>query len=200
MTGRRRQEYAQQTQLAILSAARKLFAEQGYGPTRVEEIAKLARVAPVTVYSASGGKSGLLRSLMDIWSAAPIIGKSLHSIQALRDPVAVLELVASVVRSMREEFADIIHVLLDAAPHDQAVAESLEIATARYRQSFVTVAQHLAALHALKQHVSTEEAAETLWFYFGYWGFYTLHIENGWTYDKAEKWLFSASRQALLSL
>ncbi len=198
VNGRRRQEYAEQTRRAIISAARTLFAERGYGPTRVEDIAKLARVAPITVYSVVGGKSGLLRILMDIWSAAPIVETTLSSIQELEDPGAVLKLVARVARSMREEFGDIIHVLLDAAPHDPTVAENLAIATARYRQSFLTVARHLATLDALKAELTLEDAADVLWFYFGYWGYFTLHNENKWTYEKAEQWLFMAARQALL--
>ena len=197
-SGRRRQEYADQTRRAIIAAARTLFGERGYGPTRVEDIAKLARVAPITVYSVVGGKSGLLQILMNIWSAAPIVETTLGSIQELKDPEAILKLVARVARSMREEFGDIIHVLLDAAPHDQTVAESLAVATARYRQSFLTVAQHLATLDTLKAELTLEDAADVLWFYFGYWGYFTLHNENKWTYEKAEQWLFTAARQALL--
>jgi AcrR family transcriptional regulator len=196
--GRRRQEYADQTRRAIISAARTLFAERGYGSTKVEDIAKLARVAPITVYSVVGGKSGLLRILMDIWSAAPIVGTTLSSVQDMEDPGAILELVARVVRSMREEFGDIIRVLLDAALHDHTVAESLAIATARYRQSFLTVAQRLATLDALRAELTLEEAADVLWFYFGYWGYFTLHNENKWTYEKAERWLFMAAKQAVL--
>ena len=51
----RRQEYAEANRQAIASAARRLFADQGYFSTRVEDIATEARVAPATVYSVSGG-------------------------------------------------------------------------------------------------------------------------------------------------
>lgn len=194
----RRQEYADQTRRAIVLAARHLFAERGYGPTRVEDIARLANVAPITVYTVVGGKAGLLRTLMEIWSAAPIVETTLTSLQEMKDPKAVLRTVARVARSMREEFGDIIHVMLDAAPHDQVVAESLAIATARYRQSFLTVARHLATLNALQTELTPEEAADVFWFYFGYWGYFTLHNENKWTYEKAEQWLLKAAGQALL--
>ena len=63
-------EPSERTRDAIIAAARRLFAEQGYAQTKVEEIARLARVAPITVYSAAGGKIGLLRALMEIWSTA----------------------------------------------------------------------------------------------------------------------------------
>lgn len=41
----RRAEYAEQTRQAILEAARELFVEQGYFATKVDEIARTARVA-----------------------------------------------------------------------------------------------------------------------------------------------------------
>ena len=61
--------YAEQTRQAIIAAARRLFAEQGYAQTKMEEIARAAQVAPITVYSAVGGKLGILRTFTEIWSA-----------------------------------------------------------------------------------------------------------------------------------
>ena len=194
----RRQEYADQTRAAIISAARKLFAEKGYAATRVEDIASLARVAAITVYTVVGGKAGLLRILMDIWSAAPIVEITLNSVQKMKDPRGVLESVVRASRSMREDYGDIIYVMLNAAPHDEAVAECLDIATARYRQSFLTVAEDLLDLKALRPELTLQDAADSLWFYLGYWGWYTLHNENKWSYEKAEQWLLKATTHALL--
>src|ERR1700749_2119126 len=69
----RREEYAEATRQAILRAARQLFSEQGYFATKVDEIAVLARVAPATVYMVSGGKHGLLRTLMETGMTDPIV-------------------------------------------------------------------------------------------------------------------------------
>ena len=194
----RRQESAAQTRRDIIAAARKLFAEQGYSQTKVDEVARLAEVAPITVYTVVGGKVGLLRILMEIWSAAPGNETSLAEILALGQPQAVLESVARVVRSMREEFGDIVYFMHDAAPHDPEVAASLAIATARYRAWFLHVAQHLAKLGALRADLTVREVVDTLWFYFGYWGYYTLHNESGLSYKRAEQWLLKAASQALL--
>ena len=194
-----RQESAAQTRRDIIAAARKLFAEQGYSQTKVNEVARLARVAPITVYTVVGGKVGLLRILMEIWSAAPGNETSLAEIRAMQHPHAILESVARVVRSMREEFGDITYFMHDAAPHDPEVAESLAIATARYRRWLLFVAQHLAGLGALRPGLTVRDVVNTLWFYFGYWGFYTLHNESGLSYKRAEQWLLKAASQALLS-
>ncbi len=194
----RRDQYAEQTRQDILTAARELFSQRGYFSTTVEDIAKSAGVAAVTVYVAAGGKSGLLRTLTDIWSAAPILESGHKAMVELKDPVEVLRFVANTSRRIREEFGDIVILMLATAPHDRDVSESLSVATARYRKSIQNVVRHLVELQALKEDLSEHQAADILWFYFGYWGLYTLHVENGWNFDTAERWLCDAAMQALL--
>src|SRR5215831_20128289 len=69
----RRQEYAEATWRAVVAAARELFAEAGYSKTTVQQIARRARVSPATVYAQCGGKQGLLKTLMDSWTAGPLV-------------------------------------------------------------------------------------------------------------------------------
>ena len=59
----RRREQAAATRQAILEAAERLFAEQGYVGTSVAEIAQEARVALKTVYAVFGTKAEVLRAL-----------------------------------------------------------------------------------------------------------------------------------------
>jgi hypothetical protein len=124
-------------------AARRLFSEHGYFATKVDDIAALARVAPATVYAVSGGKQGLLRTLTETTITDPAIEATIGSIEKLDDPSAILRLVAATVRTMREQFGDVVRVLLLNAPHDKAVCESLAIATTRYRNAFVPIARRL---------------------------------------------------------
>jgi AcrR family transcriptional regulator len=195
---RRRDEYAQATRQAIIDAARQLFSQHGYFSTKVDDIATLARVAPATVYAVSGGKHGLLRTLMEIWTTAPIVAGTIRSIEVMTNPEAILRVVAAACRQMREEFDDIIRVLLATAPNDRAVAESFASATARYRQAFAPIAQRLADLGALRDGVDAIQAVDVFWFYFGYSGLSTLHDDNGWSYERAEQWLCQAASRALL--
>ena len=193
----RREEYAEETRQAIVTAARELFSKHGYFSTTVEDIAKVARVAPVTVYTSVGGKSGLLRILTDIWSDYSAFEAS-HHIMEQDDPVAILRMVANTARNMREEFGDIAILMLVTAPHDPTVAESLALATSRYRKAFSNVGRRLCELGALGEDYSEAYAVDVLWFYFGYWGLYSLHTDNGWDYNKAEQWLAEAACRALL--
>ena len=195
----RREEYAQATRQAILDAARKLFAQRGYFATKVDDIAAEARVAPATVYAGGGGKRGLLDELIRIWTTDPIVEATITDIGASSDPVEIIREVSSVVRRMREEFADVMRLLLTTAPHDSNVAEQLRGATDVYRGAFVPIAQRLSDLGALRPGLDVEQAVDLLWFYFGYASLFTLHDDNSWSYERAEQWLANQACRELLS-
>lgn len=181
-----------------MDAARRLFAERGYFATRVEDIAAAARVAPATVYAVWGGKYELLQKLVDVWSTAPDIEATDTDILRLGDPVAVIRLVAARARGMREEYGDIIRVILATAPNDPAVAATTKAATTVYRDALTRISQRLADLHSLRDGMGVTKATDVLWFYFGYAGLFTMHDDNGWPYDQAEEWLADQAIHAVL--
>jgi AcrR family transcriptional regulator len=195
----RRDEYAQATRQAILDAARKLFAERGYFATKVDDIASAARVAPATVYAVTGGKYGLLTELIKTWTTDPIVeAKTTHMVE-MRDPAAIIRELAAGSRRMREQYADIMRVMLATAPHDQAIASALQAATSVYRKAFIPVAERLATLGALRRDLDVAAAVDLFWFYFGYTSYFTLHDDNGWSYERAEHWLADQACRELLS-
>jgi AcrR family transcriptional regulator len=194
----RREEYAAATRQAIVDAARELFSKRGFFSTKVDEIAARARVSPATVYAVSGGKHGLLRTLIELWTGDPIIGATIAGVKTMDDPVAIVRLVAGLRRRVQEDFGDVVRVLLNTAPHDKAAAESMKAVTARCRRSFVPISRRLAELGALREELDVDQAVDLWWFYFGYSGMSTLHDENGWTYARAEEWLCREACRALL--
>lgn len=194
----RRQEYAEATRQAILDAARKLFSERGYFSTKVDEIAVEARVSPATVYAVSGGKQSLLRALMDLWTMAPIVDRTVRSAEEMSDSEAILRLCASACCAMRKEFADIMRVILSTAPHDREVGETLDIATQRYRKAVLRIGRRMIAIGDLCKGIDLDEAADLLWFFFGYSSLFTLIDDNHWSWERAEQWLFEQSCRALL--
>ncbi|MFJ4470805.1 TetR/AcrR family transcriptional regulator [Streptomyces sp. NPDC089424] len=193
----RRAEYAEATRRAVIDEARRLFSERGYFATKVDDIATAARVSPATVY-VIGGKQGLLRMLVDRWSAAPEVETTRQELAEAGDPAEILRVVASLTRRMREDYGDIMRVVLATAPHDAEAAEGLALATHRYRDGIAVAARRLAELGALQDGLDAGTAVDVLWFYFGYQGFFTLVDDNGWSHARAEKWLLDAARQALL--
>jgi AcrR family transcriptional regulator len=193
----RRAEYAEATRAAVIDAGRLLFARKGYFATTVEDIAQEARVAPATVYAVGGGKQGLISTLVDVWTRAPIVAETLDRQRVLTDPDEMLRRAAAAVRSMREEYGDIMRVVLATAPHNEEVGESLQIATARYRDALAALAIRLHEVGGLHPEMTVEHATDTLWFYFGYAGYFTLVDDNGWTFEKAERWLLAKATAAL---
>ncbi|MEU3600542.1 TetR/AcrR family transcriptional regulator [Streptomyces sp. NPDC006798] len=193
----RRSDYAEATRLAIVDAARLLYSRKGYFTTTVEEIAAEARVAPTTVYAVGGGKQGLLRTLVDIWSQAPIVAEKMDELDSLTDPEGLLRQLSAVTRSMRESFGDIMRILIATAPHNEDAAEGLAIGTGRYREALALVAAHLHGIGGTHPEMTADQATDILWFYFGYSGYFTLVDDNGWPYEQAEPWL---ARQALAAL
>ncbi|MFH8792743.1 TetR/AcrR family transcriptional regulator [Streptomyces sp. NPDC017941] len=193
----RRSDYAEATRLAIVESARLLFSLKGYFATTVEEIAAEARVAPTTVYAVGGGKQGLLRTLVDIWSQAPIVATSMDELDSYTDPDELLRQLSAVTRSMRESFGDIMRILIATAPHNEGAAEGLAIGTRRYRDALATVAAHLHKINGTHPQMTVEQATDILWFYFGYSGYFTLVDDNGWSYDQAEPWLAHQATMAL---
>jgi AcrR family transcriptional regulator len=195
----RREEYAEATRQAIVTAARKLFAERGYFATKVDAIAHEARVAPATVYAVTGGKRGLLQELIRVWTTDPIVEATTSYVGAANDPVMIIRELASAARQMREQFADVIRLLLATAPHDRDVAEQLASATRVYRAALVPVADRLHQLNALQPGIGIDDCVDLLWFYFGYSSYFTLHDDNGWSYERAEEWLADQASRALLA-
>jgi AcrR family transcriptional regulator len=195
----RRQDYAEATRQAIIDAARQLFAERGYFATKVDDIAAEARVAPATVYAVTGGKQNLLNILITAWTTDPIVEQTLSHVDTSTDSAAIIREVASASRTMREAYVDVIRVMLATAPHDEAVAEQERTATAIYRAALLPIAERLAQLGDLRPGMHAADAVDLLWFYFGYFSYFTLHDDNGWSYEQAEHWLAGQAITALLS-
>lgn len=194
---RRRAENAEATRQAVIDAARTLFAAQGYFPTRVEQIAERARVAPKTVYGTVGGKQGLLALLAQEWVDAPVVTEGLARLPVLGDAGEVLALLSSCVRSQFDDHADVIRIFLTTAPHEPVAAEVLRLATERIRADLGRVARRLHDLAELPPHLGVDRATDVLWYYFGLTSYPLLVQENGWPPQEAEHWL---REQALAAL
>ena len=84
------------------------------------------------------------------------------------------------------------------APLDSTAATNLQIATKRYRAGLRAAAVRLADFGALKSELTVDDATDVLWFYFGYAGFFTLMDDNGWSSERAERWLREMAALSLL--
>ncbi|MGW5702676.1 TetR/AcrR family transcriptional regulator [Amycolatopsis japonica] len=169
----------------ILTAARGLFAERGYARTPIRVIAQAAGVSPQTIYAHFGSKAGVLGGLVDLLDDEAGIPDLVAEAQRTDDPVALLGLLATVARQVRERCGDIVAMLSSGAAVDPDIAATqaegarrnrlgVEMVMDRVRKSgraLVPRATDIAvALMSADVHTS-------------------LVAEAGWTHDDYEAWL-----------
>ena len=124
----RRREQAAATRREILSAAQRLFEQQGYAATTMAAIAAEARVALKTVYVAFETKSGLLRALWHLLlrgdeGDAPMGQRQWYrELLAEPDPERQLRLMARNSRLVKLRVAALMEVIRSAAPTDPDIA------------------------------------------------------------------------------
>ena len=195
----RRDEYAEQTRNAVVDAARALFAERGYFATTVNEIADASRVSPGTVYQQCGGKQGLLHTLMDIWTTAPLVQQTLDRIDAAGTLDEVLQALADSYLGFYRQFDDIIQVVLATAPHDVEASELLAQATDRQRTALLQIGRKVRELGRFPASFSDDDFADITMYYYGaHNGFHFAVTQLGWSEERARDWIHQQFSRSLL--
>jgi AcrR family transcriptional regulator len=194
----RREEYADQTRAAVIAAARRLFAENGFFQTKVEQIAKLSRVSPATVYAQCGGKHGLLRSLMDSWTQAPMVAASLQESLAAPDAAVVMQTLSTAYLQITKHWGDVIQVVIDVAPHDEESGAVLATAQRRHNRNLTAICRHLEGIGALREDVDARLASRIITYYYGIDGLLRTRDVFGWSLERSNEWLLARASAAVL--
>ena len=194
----RREEYADQTRAAVIAAARQLFAENGFFQTKVEQIAKLSRVSPATVYAQCGGKQGLLRSLMDSWTQSQVVAESYQESLAAADAVLIMQTLSAAYLQITKQWGDVIRVVIDVAPHDGESAAVLATAQKRHNHNLTQICRHLEDIGALRDDVDARLATRTITYYYGIDGLLRTRDVFGWSLERSNQWLLAHASAAVL--
>jgi AcrR family transcriptional regulator len=194
----RRSEYAQLTRQAILDAARDLFVRKGYFATKVEEIARVARVAPATVYAVGGGKHGLLRTLIESGTNDEDIPAILARIESITEPRELIAFIVHATRAKFEQWSGLMRQVVAAAPQEPSVRESLRIAHESMRGGLASTARQLAGMGALREGMDAARATDLLWLHLCNAAYFIRTDDLGWSLDESETWLNDALPFALL--
>ena len=194
----RREEYAETTWRAVVTAARELFAETGYTRTTVQQIARRARVSPATVYAQCGGKQGLLKTLMDEWTAGPLVREIIEACAAARTGAEKLDALAAGYRAIYNASGDIIRIVTEAAAAAPGAAEFLETANARHHEALVEIVRQIRETGDLQKDLSDDDAARIIYYHFRFEQ-YTLAADTfGWGEDRALDWIRGRVENAIL--
>ena len=194
----RHEEYPDQTRAAVIAAARGLFAENGFFRTKVEQIAKLSRVSPATVYAQCGGKQGLLRSLMDSWTQSPAVNESYQESLAAADAALVMQTLSAAYLQITRQWGDVIQVVIDVAPHDDESGAVLATAQRRHNRNLAEICRHLEDTGAFRDGVDARLARRIITYYYGIDGLLRTRDVFGWSLERSNEWLLAQASAAVL--
>lgn len=194
----RREENVELSRRETVRVARSLFATVGYAQTTIEEIARDARVSPATVYAQNGGKLGLLRTLMDMWTSGNTVERIIEECASASDPMDKLRVLALGYDEIYRDSGDIARIVATAAASTTVAREFLEVAEGRHREALRRILAPLEASGELAPGLTAADAAEIVFFHFRYEQYVLLSETFGWGVPRASEWLTERVAAAIL--
>jgi AcrR family transcriptional regulator len=195
---------AQSTREVIIAAATRLFVEQGYAATSIEEIAAAAGVSRATVFTSVGGKPTLLKAALDVAIvgddepvALPERPRSV-AIRAEPDPRKYLALYAEVVTEIGGRLAGIYEAVRGAAGADPYTRGLWESHLTQRRQGAANVVGDVLRKGQLRLGVDREAAADIVWLLNDPGLYQMLVRRRGWTPGRYHAWLAETMIRQLL--
>jgi len=190
--------------MLVLEAALKLFAEQGYVATSVDDIATSAGVGRATVFASVGGKPALLKQAYDVAivgddEPVPLIERPRsQSIQADPDPRIQLARYAEVVTEIAGRVAGIYEAVRQASGAD-AVARDLWTEILRQRRvGMDNLIRALATKSELRDGLDPKSAADLAWVLVDPGLYQMLVQQRGWAPAQYQAWLTDLLQSQLL--
>lgn len=188
----RREEQARETRERIMRTARDLFVENGYGRTTISDIARVAGVAPETVYAAFGNKVTLLRRTWffefrgyeaDVLYEQP----EMQAILAEPDLAARIRAHARFTTANNRRIAPLLQALQGAAASEPSAAHRL----AEYAERRLDVATKYAAAAAStgQLRISADECRDILFATMDGALWQRLVEQRGWSDERYAEWL-----------
>jgi AcrR family transcriptional regulator len=194
-----RERHAAVTRAAILDAARRLFAQQGYAATAVRPIAEEAGVAVQTLYSTFGSKQGLLLALVDTVRDQARSQELGARMDQTDDPRELIDLAARIRRQVMELGGDIVATFREGAAGDAEVRAAYEVGQGRTREGVGRLCSRLEAVGALRAGLTHKLAVDQVVAMFSAEIYEELTgPHSGWTPDEYERWLAERLCEILL--
>lgn len=197
-----RSEQAKATRDRVMAAAQQLFVESGYGATTVAAVASAAGVSAETIYTALGGKRGLLDGV----AAAAIRDPADPEVQRRWwDEVARLSAHRERLRRCVQYSCSIlartyaVHAVIRGAADGDAFAGELRgrLLAERLAAQTDRVRQYLSG--ALRPGLSVEEAGQRYAALVSPELYYLLTVDLGWSPDQHRSWLTAVLEHELLA-
>jgi AcrR family transcriptional regulator len=200
-----RQGQARNTRAAVIEAAWRLFAENGYASTSIEEVARTAGVSRATVFTSVGGKPALLKAAFDVALVGDDEPVSLpdrpesRAIRAEPDPRRYLALYAGLVAEMGGRLAPIAEAMRGAAGADPDARELWVLHLTQRRLGAANVISDVLAKGGeLRAGLDAKRAADIVWILNDPSLYGLLVFRQGWTETRFRDWLSDSLQRQLL--
>lgn len=189
-----RQEQAEATKDRIAEAARRLFATDGYGATRMAAIAAEAGVAERTVYAAFGVKREILARICERWLEQAQARERAAEVFAIEDPGRRLDGAAAWLTNLYSAGFDVVMIFeaaTDESPQTRALLRSKLAGRNEVMDAMIaSLTDHLQVPLREAQAVYRALAAPGV--------YRELVDESGWTPDEFSRWVSDALHRHLL--
>jgi AcrR family transcriptional regulator len=200
----RRAEQARATRRRIVDQATRLFIEQGYAATTLNQIAKGAGVAVQTLYFHFGNKATVLKEAVDVRAVGddqpiPLLDRSWA--RRVRDEPDGRRALAIWLRNARAVFgrvAPIMTIVRDAAGSDPEMAAQWQINMGQRYVAQRTVVQQLADKDALRPELTVDQATDIVFCLVSIEVYQLFTAERGWTPAQWERWIKDTLTTAIL--
>jgi TetR/AcrR family transcriptional regulator of autoinduction and epiphytic fitness len=199
-----RSAQARATQRAIVDAAARLFAEQGYGATSFDAVARAAGVGRATVFAYFPTKTLLLKAAYDVTLvgddepvALPERPESL-AVRAEPDPHRFLAGYAAIASGVSRRLSPIYVAIRGAAAADPEAALVWQVIGAERRRGGGNVVAMTMSRTKLRAGLDPERAADVVWALVDPGLYHSLVRERGWPHDDFTAWLGSTLQRELL--
>lgn len=202
-SGRRRQ--AQASRRRIVEAAHRLFIEQGYGTTSLDEIADAAGVSTPTVYAKFGSKAGLLKVVVDVAVAGDDEDLALSErpeFRAIVSDADVGERIrwgAELAAEVHARSAAVLRLVGSVAGSDPAVAELHATLQAQIRETADSYGPTFPE-GSLRPGLSKRRAADLIFTYGHPEMWSTLVDDCGWSREQYVDWLADVLSKTVFDL
>lgn len=195
---------ARETRRRIIEAAGALFVEQGYGATKLQEIADRAGVAVQTIYFVFRNKPSLLKELVDVAIAGddepvPTMDRPWFA-EVMTAPAADSALAALVAgtRGTLERVAAIDEMVRAATATNPEIRELWpDQADPRYTV-IATAVKSLTKKPGARSDIPADEAADIIYAVLGPELFLLLTRDRAWPPAKWEQWAYHTLSSQLL--
>ena len=188
----------------MIDAASRLFGEQGYAATSIEQVAEAAGVSRATVFNAVGNKPVLLKTALDIAIvgdddpvALPDRPRS-RAIRAEPDPRTYLTLYAELLTDMAARLAPISEAARSAAGADPDARQLWHEHQAQRLIGAKRVVADLARKGRLRDGLAKGDAADLVWVLNDPGLYHHLVFLRGWSPARFSDWLAATLQEQLL--